>query len=489
MRDDELRQALLAANPWWQTVSTGVDPTAWANDHPLLLDRARYDLGYRADVLADLGVGPIRDALMILTGPRRVGKSVALLELARTLCGRADIDPRQVIHLPCDELDSHDLRRALKLGRDLTRGVDRDGPRRRVWLLDEITGIRGWTATLKFARDNSPFGSETVVVSGSRWNSDEDVEGNLLAGRAGSAGLRRVRLLLPMSFRAFIAATRPELARIGPIHPAQLQSSDSRALVESAIFSVDDYDLSWQEYLSCGGFPRAVAEQYRQGVVSSDYARDLATWLRRAVDPDAKTESLPRLLAALTQRASSPLNVRATAEELGYSRAPFDLRLNRLVSGFGALWCVQRDDHGAPTPGSQAKLYLTDPLLAWLPSLLHSGLPAPDMTVLSEMAIGMALARSIDTLEEGRLVAGDTIGYCRTGNGGEVDFAPVPVPTRAAPQQTVPIESKWVDRGWRSEAKTIEGKYGSGIVATKSILDLDQPSWAVPAPLVALLLC
>jgi hypothetical protein len=39
-----------------------------------------------------------------------------------------------------------------------------------------------------------------------------------------------------------------------------------------------------------------------------------------------------------------------------------------------------------------------------------------------------------------------------------------------------------------SRAKVIENKYNAGVFATKSLLDLDHASWAVPAPIVALLL-
>jgi len=53
---------------------------------------------------------------------------------------------------------------------------------------------------------------------------------------------------------------------------------------------------------------------------------------------------------------------------------------------------------------------------------------------------------------------------------------------------TTPIESKWMTVGWRSEARTIEGKFARGIVATRTITDLQHPSRAVPAPAVALLL-
>jgi hypothetical protein len=62
------------------------------------------------------------------------------------------------------------------------------------------------------------------------------------------------------------------------------------------------------------------------------------------------------------------------------------------------------------------------------------------------------------------------------------------VPGPAGAAFTTPIESKWVDQGWRQEALVLEGRYGRGVMATKSILDLSHPSWAIPVPLLACLL-
>src|SRR5690606_12596324 len=118
---------------------------------------------------------------------------------------------------------------------------------------------------IKAARDGTPLGDDTVVVTGSRWIPTEDIEGNLMAGRAGSGPGRRRRLLMPMSFRDFLAATRPELARPDRVHPAALQERLTAATLEALAFDVDAYDLAWQDYLTCGGFPRAVAEHARTG--------------------------------------------------------------------------------------------------------------------------------------------------------------------------------------------------------------------------------
>ncbi len=487
MRDDEVRRILVEANPWWRASAAGIDPTAWVRDHRLLRDRATHDLGYRSGVLADIESGPLTDRLVVLTGPRRIGKSVVLLDAAAALCGRNDVDPRQIIHVPCDGMRDRDLRRTLTLARELTRTVDLPNTRTRVWLLDEIGGVAGWTAILKAARDGTAFGDDTVVATGSRWAANEDIEGNLMAGRAGTANGRRRRLVLPMTFRDFLAATRPELAAPSQVHPSRLQDPPIATALEVLQFDVDAYDLAWQAYLTCGGFPRAVAEYHRAGAVSEAYVADLAAWLRRDVDADAPQESLPRLLDALVQRATSPLSLARTAEHLGYgSRDAFRLRLTRLTSSGAALWCPRREDDHVVS-GSQSKLYLTDPLLAWLPERLR-GLPQPDMTALTEMAIGVTLARAIEREKEGRWMGEDTIGYARTASGNEIDLAPVSVPTHAGSSETVPLESKWVDQGWKGEARTIDGKYQRGVLATKSILDVTGRVWAIPAPLLSLLL-
>ena len=488
MRDDELRRLLTESNPWWRAAAAGNDPTAWTRDNRLLLDRATYDLGYRSTILADLANRPLADSLVLLTGPRRVGKSITVLELAEHLCSRADVEPRQVIYLPCDGFANRDLRRALTLGRDLTRVVDTPAPQRRVWLLDEVSDIAGWSTTLKAARDGTLFGDDTVVITGSRWRPGEDVEGNLLVGRAGTNTHRRVRILLPMTFRNFLQATRPTLVLPDVVHPADLQSPAVADGLNALAFDVDSYDLAWQAYLTCGGFPRAVGEYQRAGDVSDAFLTDLLAWLRTDVDPDSTPQSLPLLLEEVMRSMTSPLSVRAMAEVLTSSRTAMTSLLNRLVASFGGLWVRQHGDGGRPVDGAQSKFYLTDPLLAWLPSRLRAGLQPPEMTTLTEAALGVALAAAVETHDGGRWLAGDTIGYVRTDSGKEVDFGPVALPSAAGTRLSIPIEGKWVDTGWRAEAQVVEKKYRAGILATKSILDLKNPAWAIPAPLVALLL-
>jgi len=467
-------------------MASGGDPLAWTQTDPTLRSRSSFDLGYRSDCLDDVATGQIDDKLVILRGQRRIGKSVLLKDTIATLCGRDDIDPRQVIYLPTDGMRANDLNRTAKLGRELTRSI---GEARRTWLLDEVTGISGWTETLKYLRDNTEFGSDTVVCTGSSWDENAQIERDLLAGRAGVASTRRSRLLLPMSFRAVLTVTGREIPLPTTVPPWALQDAETGTTVESLELFIDELDLAWQAYLTSGGFPRAVAEYHRNGAVSDAFLQDLAAWLHRDVDPAAAEDSVPRLVAELQERSTAPLNRNDMAQALGYAnRQTFDLRLNRLVRTFAAIWCHQVDEAGHRVAGAQSKLYLTDPILAWLGSQIRSGLPEPAFSHLTEACIAVALARAIDATDPGRWLANDSVGYLRTGSGNEVDFAPVPARGPSGPMQTTPIEAKWVAAGWRSEARTIEGKFARGVLATRTIADLQHPAWAVPAPLVALLL-
>jgi uncharacterized protein len=167
---------------------------------------------------------------------------------------RPDIDPRQLVYLPADGMRAKDLGRAIALGRALTRSVDQPATRLRVWLLDEVTSIDGWTTTIKYLRDNSIFGEETVVCTGSSWSETGDVERDLLAGRAGSSSVRRSRLLLPMGFRDVLKVTAHQIPLPVPVAPWNLQGQETATAAATLEPFTDELDLAWQAYLTSGGF-------------------------------------------------------------------------------------------------------------------------------------------------------------------------------------------------------------------------------------------
>ena len=478
MRDDAIRQRLRDRNPWWR-VAAGGDRLGWVAGDQSLREADRYEIGYRPEVLRD--VAP--DGLYLLRGPRRVGKSVALKRLIASLLEQG-VAPLRIIHLPLNDLSTQDLRRALVLGRALTEPAG-DAPR--YWLLDEVTSVPDWTRVLKDARDETPLRSDAVVLTGSSAHDLVAAERDLGAGRSGAA-VDRNRILLPMSFRDVVAARAPDIPLPEVVSPDALQSP---AVAEAAAALdpwLGELDLAWQAYLDSGGFPRAVAEHMRLGMVSEAFCLDLRAWLSADVTADEPPDSVLGLLSALGTRMTSPLDVTALARTLGLSRAATQVRVNRLRASLAAVACARVDDAGVPLSRGRSKLYLVDPLLALLPAALEPGMAVADATQRSEAALALALARRVERLHPGRLLEGRAIGYARTTSGREVDLAPMPIRVADAAATTVPLESKWVSGGWRREALVMENRYDRGVLATKDILDTSHPVWALPAPLLALLL-
>jgi uncharacterized protein len=490
MRDDDLRIWLRQRNPWWRPA---LDRTAWARLDPPLRQAAALGIDYRPRVLEGVRSG----GLYIVRGPRRVGKSVALKRFAADLLARPEVHPAQVIYMSLDDFDARTLRRALSLARTLTaaadtaaadtRGAaDAGAGAGRYWLIDEVTAVPEWPAIIKSARDDTPFAFDTVVLTGSSAHGLDEARRALGAGRVGPA-TDPFRLLLPMTFRDYLTVTGRDLPEVPVLGATLRQDEVTTTALRELTFLVDDLDLAWQDYCEVGGFPRAVAEHRRDGYVSASFATDVLDWLAPDVTPGDPPESVLRLLSTLTARMTSPLNVRATAEAAGLSRERLATRLNRLQTTFATLACPQLDDMGQPISGAQSKVYPLDPLLAHLPQLVEPAFPVPAMSAVSEAVLAATMARAVDAMQPGRLLEGRAVGYARTG-GGEVDLAPVPTGATGSESWTPPVESKWVSDGWRPDARAIERRYGRGFVATKNILDLSHPSWAVPAGALALLL-
>ncbi len=479
MRDDELRQLLRDRNPWWRLAALGRDPAGWTTTDPTLAGAAAVGIDYNPDVLAD--VAP--PGLWVLRGPRRVGKSVAAKRLLARLCQQPGLSPMQVIYFSADGFRSQDLRRAFVLGRELTASCAEPT---RIWVIDEITAVAGWVPVVKELRDNTQLAGDAAVLTGSSAADLDEARRSLGAGRTGIA--TPFRLLLPMTFRDYLATTAVDVPLPDPVGPDQLQSQQARQAVAQMAPFVDEFDLAWQRFLECGGFPRAVGEYQRAGEISAEFSFDLASWLTSDVDPDGPADSVPRLLDELNRRTSSPLDLRNTATALGTTRDRLRVRLARLTSTFGAFWCAQADEHGRPTEGSQSKLYLLDPVIAQLPALRDATYKRPEMTSLTESHLALELARAINNIHPDRFVEQRAVMYTRSGSGNEIDLAPLPVHRGSTETRTVPLEAKWVTRNWRSEALVMRGRYGAGVLGTKNIVDLDGDVWAVPAPVVALLL-
>jgi predicted AAA+ superfamily ATPase len=467
MNEGQLSRLLTAGNAWWRE-------REWERDDRDLRAASLTGLDYQPQPLGDI----IPDGLYILRGPRRVGKS---LELKRAISDliRRGVEPRSIIHFACDELGRGDLQRLVKVAQDiLTRGVV--GPR--YWFLDEITSVPRWPESIKWLRDNTTFGVDCVVLTGSSARDLEDSQKEL-AGRLGGAG-RSNRLLLPMGFRRFAC-----LMGLGDLPlPGPLRARDFRSHAADSGFTelmpwLNTLLSTWELYLRVGGFPRAVSDQLQQGQVGEDFLQ--ALWDVTAGEAIRGTGTTPAqvqaMLARLTGGLCSPLSIESLRQDMGVeSPHTAGARLQDLIFAYLA-WPCHRRDGNRPKLSAQSKYYFIDPLMARLAPLRSGGLLAEaDVSAVSEQQLGLELVRSIEREQPGSYPHFSEVMYRRTSTK-EVDFSG----PRFGP---LGFEGKYVDSGWKREAVTVRSAFGAGVLATRGVLDTSGDVWAVPAPFVAWML-
>lgn len=77
-------------------------------------------------------------------------------------------------------------------------------------------------------RDNTALSDDTVICTGSSWDHAAEVERDLLTGRAGRTSTRRLRLLLPMTFREVLTVTDRAIPAPPPSAPWEAKVIEGR---------------------------------------------------------------------------------------------------------------------------------------------------------------------------------------------------------------------------------------------------------------------
>lgn len=471
MKPGEITTLVTGGNAWWR------DPAGWAARDVQLRAATASSLTYTPGVLD----GIVPGSLVLLRGPRRVGKSVELKRLVQNLLSQGT-PPRAVIHAAADGWRAADLRTLVDVGKRL---VPPDVTHR-WWLVDEISGVSGWSEVIKNLRDNDPeFATDTVVLTGSS-AADLTRATSDLAGRRGPVS-RPDRTLLPMGFRTFVdllfSSRGLPLPGTPPVSMGQLRSHQSQQVFSALLPWMPDLVAWWEIYLQCGGFPQAVDAQLR-GEDLAPLTQALFDVVHRdAFGPTTFTETQTlSFLARLGENLCSPVNFASIAGDLGVSPDTVTRRLDDLVAAY-LVWPCHQSDGLRPKVKAQSKRYFTDPLLAQLAHLRNPSHRAPDLTQLTEQQIGAALARHLEQANHGSYASHDGVLFERTPARKEIDFV-------GSALEPVAIEGKYTDGGrWVGESATVNASGHWGVLATRSVLDTSAAvataSWAVPASMLA----
>lgn len=234
-------------SPWWSDVGniekdkvlTEFDAQKYQYYHPYLKDFSH------------------QDSVIIIRGPRRIGKTTLLKLLIKDLLLKQNINPKNVLYYPCDRVENFNDLYDLVLNY-LGLGL----PGRKYLFLDEISFVREWQRAIKDLWDSGDLKQTTVILTGSN-ALDLRISGERLPGRRGN--LDQVNIdYYPLSFDQFVHL-------VG-------KNGDLKKLLD--------------DYLMTGGFPHAINEFYGRNFISNYLYDSYLAWIEGDIYKAGKSERL-----------------------------------------------------------------------------------------------------------------------------------------------------------------------------------------------------
>jgi len=451
---------LTTANSWW------VDRAAIEYDQHI---RAWVEAPTRwtPRVVQELDLAA--PAIYTLRGPRQVGKTTALKLMIRR--SMQELPEEEVLYYSCDLDDDPDAIREVV---QTAKRVRPPGKRWRIFL-DEVTSISGWERGVKWLWDNTEARNDTFVVTGSS-AVDLASGADRLPGRRGRVR-RPDRILLPLSFSDF--------ARLhGLVPPVEVQAhqflnDDIQGKLEQAQVQLPELQTLFERYLHCGGFPTAVVEEHVTRHVSDQTLSTLWGLVenevrRQRMDPVRAFRTIEHIVRAL----SGPTEWTALAETLDADRRTAEDYTRLLALMFVVLVLHKVDPRrGGPQLRAQRKLYLVDPLFAYLPQRLRQSDATSDQSSLVENVVVLGLFRSEERPLVEEFALPQALFYWRSKSGGEVDAL-------VGTARHTPVEVKYRGNLDRRDIAALTRSFDRGVVVTRDTLDLkDRRFPQVPASL------
>jgi predicted AAA+ superfamily ATPase len=330
------------------------------------------------------------EPVVVLNGPRTVGKSTLLAQIARRL-GRPVVD--------CDD--------------PATRAIVRSDPGRFVTgthpvLIDEYQHVPELLDAIK-AELNRDLRPGRFVLAGSTRYTTLPQAGQALTGRVD------IIPVLPLS-QGEIDGTRECL-----VHRL-LEGQGPPIAPEPSPTTRDDY----ARRITAGGMPVALRRP-----PGRSRSRWFANYLNLVLDRDVveisrirQREMLPRLLHQLAARSAQVLNIAGTAQAIGMEKSSAENYLRLLE----AVFLIQRLPAWGTTLGSriarQPKVHIVDSgMMAWLLGV------TPDKVAQGDPAVLSQYGHLVETFAVGEILkqvswwdGPVSVGHFRTATADEVDL-------------------------------------------------------------------
>ncbi len=329
-------------------------PRGFRQRDPQLRHLAMCPVRHRSALLDRLPVSV--PGIYSLGGGRQAGKSTLLKQwIAELLDG--GVPPDAITYLTGELIDDqHGLLMHLN-----THLEDAPGGALNYLVVDEVTYIRDWDKTVKFAADAGLLEETVLVVTGSDLVVMEEARMRF-PGRRGTASVVDFHLH-PLSFA--------EYAALMGIAADVAQDGEPAALPDGV---VDEVYAAFDRYLLHGGYLTAINDLESHGEIRASTLATYSDWIRGDVLKRGKQETyLREVLSAVVKRHTSQVTWNALAQDLSIDHPKTVADYIALLERMDVVCVLPAliEDKLAPAPKKARKLMFSDPFIlhavrAWL---------------------------------------------------------------------------------------------------------------------------
>ncbi len=414
-------------NPWW---TEGETPDFFSKMSPRLYLDMFYPLVTETS---------LRRAL-ILTGPRRVGKTVLLYHSIQRLID-SGVSPQNIVYMSVETpiYNNIYLEQLFNLACHI---LNKKGTGEQMFVFfDEIQYLKGWEVNLKSLVDT--YRNVKFVASGSaaaelKRKSDES-----------GAGRFTDFSLPPLTFYEYIHLKKYDNLMLPTTMECQGQQLNTYNTID--ITRLNELFL---DYINYGGYPEVVfsdkirenpGQFIRHDIIDKVLLRDLPS-----LYGISDVQELNSLFTMIAYRSGAQFSYEALSKESGVKKETLKKYINYLEAAF-LIKVIRRTDDTAKRyqRETQFKIYLTNPSLR---CALFQPITERDQDVMGDMVETALYAQWIPRL-------GADVHYANWRNGkkeGEVDIVGLDI---AKQKPSWAVEIKWTDRFYERPAELQSLRY------------------------------